>query len=88
MLPADKLRGRLDAKGQKIARQAGQRAALYGGRTYLLIAKHAKQLAESRNFFAEQGPHGFGLKPGYGPTSDWPKRCEEWLRFRGLLEKR
>lgn len=36
----------------------------------------------------EKGPHGFGLKPGYGPTSEWPKRCEEWLRFRGLLEAR
>jgi acetyl esterase/lipase len=33
----------------------------------------------------EKGPHGFGLKPGLGPTSDWPKRCEEWMRFHGWL---
>lgn len=31
------------------------------------------------------GPHGFGLKPGFGATSDWPRRFEEWLRDRGLL---
>jgi acetyl esterase/lipase len=33
----------------------------------------------------ERGPHGFGLKTGFGPTSEWPKRCEEWLRFHGFL---
>jgi len=31
------------------------------------------------------GPHGFGFRTDLGPTSDWPKRAEEWLRFRGLL---
>jgi acetyl esterase/lipase len=31
------------------------------------------------------GPHGFGLKPGLGPTSEWPKRCEEWMRSQGWL---
>jgi len=31
------------------------------------------------------GPHGFGLKPGLGPTSDWPRRCEEWMRSQGWL---
>ena len=34
----------------------------------------------------EKGPHGFGIKPGLGPTSDWPKRCEEWMRAHGWLE--
>jgi acetyl esterase/lipase len=33
----------------------------------------------------ERGPHGFGLKPGLGPTSQWPERCEAWLRFHGWL---
>src|SRR5215831_14012870 len=33
----------------------------------------------------EKGPHGFGLRPGLGPTSDWPKRCEEWMRSHGWL---
>jgi acetyl esterase/lipase len=31
------------------------------------------------------GPHGFGFSTGLGPTSDWPKRAEEWMRARGLL---
>jgi acetyl esterase/lipase len=33
----------------------------------------------------EKGPHGFGIKPGLGTTSDWPKRCEEWMRAHSWL---
>ena len=33
----------------------------------------------------EKGPHGFGLRQDLGPTSTWPSRCEDWLRFRGVL---
>jgi acetyl esterase/lipase len=33
----------------------------------------------------EKGPHGFGTKPGFGPTSEWPARLEEWLRAHGWL---
>lgn len=33
----------------------------------------------------EQGPHGFGLKPGYGATSEWPHLCALWLRLHGWL---
>ncbi|MGA2446334.1 MAG: alpha/beta hydrolase [Opitutaceae bacterium] len=33
----------------------------------------------------EKGPHGIGLRPGFGPTSDWPKLGEEWLRLHGWL---
>lgn len=33
----------------------------------------------------ERGAHGFGLQPGLGPTSDWPRRCEDWLRFHRWL---
>jgi acetyl esterase/lipase len=32
-----------------------------------------------------RGGHGFGLRPGKGPASEWPKRCEEWLRDQGIL---
>ena len=32
------------------------------------------------------GGHGFGLRPGKGPVSDWPKRCGEWMTARGLLK--
>jgi acetyl esterase/lipase len=31
------------------------------------------------------GGHGFGLRPSKNPVSQWPKRCEEWLRSRGVL---
>jgi acetyl esterase/lipase len=33
------------------------------------------------------GPHGFGLRQGLGPTSDWPRRCEEWMRAGGWLPR-
>ena len=33
----------------------------------------------------EKGPHGFGMAKGLGPTSEWPKRCEEWMRSHGWL---
>jgi acetyl esterase/lipase len=33
----------------------------------------------------EKGPHGIGLRPGYGPTSAWPKLAEQWLRLHGWL---
>ena len=32
------------------------------------------------------GGHGFGLRPSDQPVSTWSKRCEDWLRLRGLLE--
>ena len=36
----------------------------------------------------QSGGHGFGMRPGKGPTSDWPKRCAEWMAARGLLGKK
>jgi acetyl esterase/lipase len=35
----------------------------------------------------QEGAHGVGLEPNYGPISDWPKRCAEWLAVRGLLTR-
>jgi acetyl esterase/lipase len=32
------------------------------------------------------GGHGFGMRPGKGPVSDWTKRCEEWLHTQGVLK--
>jgi acetyl esterase/lipase len=32
-----------------------------------------------------KGGHGFSLKPGLGPTSEWTDRAEEWMRFNGWL---
>jgi acetyl esterase/lipase len=34
-----------------------------------------------------KGSHGFALADGLGPTSDWPKRLEEWMRSHGWLAK-
>jgi acetyl esterase/lipase len=33
------------------------------------------------------GEHGMGMRDGLGVASDWPRRAEEWLRDRGLLER-
>ncbi len=33
----------------------------------------------------EKGPHGFGLRKGLGPTSEWPKRFDEWLQAHHWL---
>ncbi|MDP2138662.1 MAG: alpha/beta hydrolase [Candidatus Didemnitutus sp.] len=34
----------------------------------------------------EKGPHGFGLRTDLGQTSEWTKRCEEWMRSHGWLK--
>jgi acetyl esterase/lipase len=31
------------------------------------------------------GPHGSGMDPRLGPTSEWPKLCESWMRFHHWL---
>jgi acetyl esterase/lipase len=48
-----------------------------------LALKKAGVPAELHVFIT--GGHGFGLRPSENPCSQWPKRCEEWLRTRGLL---
>ncbi len=36
----------------------------------------------------ERGEHGFGLAPKDPVLSSWPKRCEDWMRGRGLLSQK
>jgi acetyl esterase/lipase len=36
-------------------------------------------------YLFEQGGHGMGMRDNLGTASAWPKRAEEWLRARGLL---
>lgn len=31
------------------------------------------------------GGHGFGLRPTTRPCSEWPARCEEWMRSQGII---
>ncbi|QVL34787.1 alpha/beta hydrolase [Telmatocola sphagniphila] len=33
-----------------------------------------------------QGGHGYGMRKSGLPVNDWPKRCEEWFKVRGLLQ--
>ena len=37
-------------------------------------------------YLFEHGGHGMGMKAGLGTSSAWPKRAEEWLKARGLLD--
>lgn len=37
-------------------------------------------------YLFEHGAHGMGMRPGLGTASEWPRRAEEWLRARGLLD--
>jgi acetyl esterase/lipase len=36
-------------------------------------------------YFFERGGHGMAMNPGLGNASNWPKRAEEWLRYRKLI---
>jgi acetyl esterase/lipase len=31
------------------------------------------------------GGHGFGMRQSKNPVSQWPTRCEEWMRAQGIL---
>jgi acetyl esterase/lipase len=49
-----------------------------------LALKKAKVPAELHVYAT--GGHGFGLRPSDKPCSQWPQRCEEWMRSQGLLQ--
>ena len=50
---------------------------------YFLALKDAGVPAELHVY--ESGGHGYGLRPTDRPVTSWAKRCEEWMRARGLL---
>ena len=33
------------------------------------------------------GPHGSGMGRELGPTAEWPRHCETWMRFNGWLPR-
>jgi dipeptidyl aminopeptidase/acylaminoacyl peptidase len=37
-------------------------------------------------YLFEHGSHGMGMRAGLGTASAWPRRAEEWLKARGLLD--
>lgn len=53
---------------------------------FYLALRKAKVPAEMHIY--ETGRHGFGLGADVPGTSSWPKRCQEWMQGRGLLEKK
>jgi acetyl esterase/lipase len=50
---------------------------------YFMALRRAGVAAELHLY--QVGPHGFGFKPGLGPTSEWPERLTDWLRFHGWI---
>ncbi len=53
---------------------------------FYLALRKAKVPAEMHIY--ENGRHGFGLGKQHGAVSSWPVRCTEWMRGRGLLDKK
>lgn len=51
---------------------------------FYLAVKRAGVPAEMHVYAT--GGHGYGMNPGEKPVAAWPKRCEEWMRARGLLK--
>jgi acetyl esterase/lipase len=49
---------------------------------YLACHKHG---VPAELHIYEKGQHGLGLGPRNVAFSDWPNRCEAWLRVRGVL---
>lgn len=38
-------------------------------------------------YLFEHGEHGMGMRTGLGTATAWPRRAEEWLQGRGLLDR-
>ena len=53
---------------------------------FYLALRKAKVPAEMHIY--ENGRHGFGLGKNFGPVSTWPTRCQDWMKNRGLLDKK
>lgn len=53
---------------------------------FYLALRKAKVPAEMHIY--ENGRHGFGLGKNLGPVSSWPTRCQDWMKNRGLLDKK
>jgi len=65
--------------------QADQAVPVENSILFYQALMRAKVPAEMLLF--EQGSHGMGMRDGLGTASLWPRRAEEWLRARGLLDR-
>jgi acetyl esterase/lipase len=53
---------------------------------YALALKNAKVQIELHVY--PTGGHGYGLRPSKDFVTTWPQRATDWMRSRGLLERR
>jgi dipeptidyl aminopeptidase/acylaminoacyl peptidase len=60
--------------------------ALRGANAALLYVELKKAGVPAELHIYTKGGHGYGLRRSENPVSQWPKRCEEWLRAMGLLD--
>jgi acetyl esterase/lipase len=51
----------------------------------LYLALKRAGVSTELHIFANGG-HGYGMRPNRGPSSEWPRRCEEWLRVQKILK--
>ena len=65
--------------------QADQAVPVENSFLFYQALTRAKVPAEMYLF--EQGSHGMGMRDGLGTASVWPRRAEEWLKMRGLLDR-
>lgn len=65
--------------------QADQAVPVENSILFYQALTRAKVPAEMYLF--EQGGHGMGMRAGLGTASDWPRKAEEWLRGRKLLDR-
>lgn len=65
--------------------QADQAVPVENSILFYQALTRAKVPAEMYLF--EQGSHGMGMRDGLGTASSWPRRAEEWLKMRGLLDR-
>ncbi len=68
-----------------LAVASDDRGSLESTVLYYLALKRAGVPAELHVY--ETGGHGFGMRPSEKAYATWPRRCEEWMRDRGLLQK-
>jgi acetyl esterase/lipase len=64
--------------------QADQTVPVENSILFYQALTRAKVPAEMYLF--EHGSHGMGMRAGLGTASGWPRRAEEWLKDRGLLD--
>jgi acetyl esterase/lipase len=86
----DKLSPELKVNGRTpptfLAQTQDDAVGVWGSMTYALALQSARVPAELHIY--PTGGHGYGLRATSKAVTTWPQRAEEWLRGRGILEKK